>query len=402
MNNNPKEKVVAFVPIKFNSQRLENKNFLEFNGKPLCFWIFEKIKQIRGIDEIYVYCSNVNIVKYIPDNIIYKSRPCELDSDTTRGIDIYQSFAKEVNADIYLLVHCTSPLISITSISNGLEAVMSRNYDSSYSVVKHQTFAWYQNKPINYDLETVLPTQQMEPIYLETSAFYIFRKDILDLNRRIGFNPKIIELSKIESIDIDTYDDYLLAKIYIEMTKFDKNKILSEKDIILTEKIRNIKLIAFDFDGTISDGMINIDSDSNYVKNYYTQDGEMIDYISKHSEYNFIVGIISGNDLNFFKKKSKEWKLDFLKGNCKDKLKYLKKYLEQHNLSLENVAYMGDGLNDIEISKSVGLSASPANGNRKLLQIVDFISKFDGGKGAVKDFIELILERKNFITNIYC
>jgi len=398
MNNKEKQKIVAFVPIKFNSKRLENKNFLDLNGKPLCFWIFEKIKKINEIDEIYVYCSNLNIIKYIPDGIIFKARPIELDSDTTHGIEIYQSFAREVFADIYLLIHCTSPLIEINSISNGLNSVMSGNYDSSYSVVKHQTFAWYQNKPINYNLDNVLPTQEMEPIYLETSAFYIFRKDILDLNRRIGFNPKIIEVSKIESIDIDTYDDYLLAKMYFKLSK---NNISNKRDFILSQKIRNIKLIAFDFDGTISDGMINIDSKSKYIKNYYTQDGEMINYISKNRKLNFIVGIISGNNLKFFKKKSKEWELDFLEGDCKDKLKFLKNYLNKNNLSLENVAYMGDGLNDIEICKSVGLSGAPANGNQNLLEIVDFISKFDGGKGAVKEFIELIVKGKNTITNIY-
>lgn len=381
-----KPKVVAFVPIKFQSQRLENKNFLELEGQPLCYWIFEKLKAIPTIDEIYVYCSNPEITKHIPKNIIYKQRSRELDSDKTRGMEIYQSFAKDIDADIYLLAHCTSPLIEATSISQGLESVISGEHDSSYSVIRHQTFAWYRNQPINYQLEKVLPTQEMEPIYLETSAFYIYTKDVLKMNRRIGFNPKVIELSKVEAVDIDTYDDYLLTKAYLTIQKEQAKKI-NEKLLPLSK----IKLIALDFDGTISDGMINIDSNSKYIKNYYTQDGEMINYLSNNG---FIVGIISGNDLKFFQKKAKQWKLNFLMGNCKNKLNFLKHLLKKHNLSLENVAYMGDGLNDIEISKVVGVSASPSNGDESLREIVDFVSQYSGGKGAVKEFLKMILDAR--------
>ena len=61
-------KIVAFVPIKFYSQRLENKNFLLLDNKPLCSHIFDTLNKVERIDEIYVYCSNSNIMNCIPMN----------------------------------------------------------------------------------------------------------------------------------------------------------------------------------------------------------------------------------------------------------------------------------------------------------------------------------------------
>jgi CMP-N-acetylneuraminic acid synthetase len=77
-----------------------------------------------------------------------------------------------------------------------------------------QTFAWYKGKPINYDLENVPRTQDMEPVFVETSAYFIFKKEIwTKYGRRIGFNPYIQEVGEIESVDIDTMEDLRFAQI---------------------------------------------------------------------------------------------------------------------------------------------------------------------------------------------
>lgn len=86
------------------------------------------------------------------------------------------------------------------------------NYDSSFSCSKIQTFCWFKNRPLNYDFKNVVKTQDIEPVFWETSAFYIFKSDILIKHgRRIGFNPYFVETNRIESIDIDDIEDYNLA-----------------------------------------------------------------------------------------------------------------------------------------------------------------------------------------------
>ena len=207
-------KTVAFVPIKLNSQRLPHKNILELAGKPLCWHICNTLLNVAEIDEIYVYCSNDDVKQYLPNGIIYLRRPKSLDENHVKGFDIYDSFIKKIDADVYVLAHTTSPFIRAASIANALQHVKSGEYDSAFSAEKIQTFAWYNSKPINYNLNDVPRTQDMEPIWVETSAFYIFRKELFTQNRRrIGFKPFIQETSGIEAIDIDEKKDFDLAEI---------------------------------------------------------------------------------------------------------------------------------------------------------------------------------------------
>ena len=99
-----------------------------------------------------------------------------------------------------------------------MEQVLNQDYDSAFSAERVQTFAWYQGKPINYDLNDVPRTQDMEPIWVETSAFFIFGKELFTkYNRRIGFHPFIQEVSGMEAVDIDERQDYEMALKLVEM-----------------------------------------------------------------------------------------------------------------------------------------------------------------------------------------
>ena len=205
-------KTVALVPIKLNSQRLPHKNILPIAGHPLCWHIVNSLLNVKQIDEVYVYCSDESVIQYLPEGAIFKKRDKRLDGDTIKGFDIYRSFINEVPADVYVLAHTTSPFIKTSSIEIALSHVLSGENDSAFSAERIQTFAWYKGKPINYDLNDVPRTQDMEPIWVETSAFFIFRKEIFtEYNRRIGFSPFIQEVSGIEAVDIDEKKDYEMA-----------------------------------------------------------------------------------------------------------------------------------------------------------------------------------------------
>ncbi|MDE6568450.1 MAG: acylneuraminate cytidylyltransferase family protein [Lachnospiraceae bacterium] len=211
-------KVVAFVPIKLNSQRLPNKNILPIGGHPLCWHIVNTLLQVMDIDEVYVYCSDDAVIQYLPEGANFKQRDKRLDGDLIKGFEIYESFVNEVDADIYVLAHTTSPFIKAESIGKALSYVIDGDNDSAFSAERIQTFAWYQGEPINYDLNDVPRTQDMEPIWIETSAFFIFRKEMFtEHHRRIGFHPYIQEVSGLEAIDIDERKDYELALKLFEM-----------------------------------------------------------------------------------------------------------------------------------------------------------------------------------------
>lgn len=218
-------KIVAVVPMKLNNSRLPQKNTKPFtNGKPLCTYILDTLLQVKGIDKIYVYCSNPEIQKYLPDEVEYLKRSAELDLDTTKMNEVLQSFAQDVDADVYLMTHTTAPFIKKESIQKGLQAVVSGKYDSAFSAKKVQDFLWKDNKPFNYELDNIPRTQDLEILYEETSGFYIYRKDIINKKyRRIGDDPCIVEVGEIEAIDIDEMEDFVIADaVYNYMQRREK------------------------------------------------------------------------------------------------------------------------------------------------------------------------------------
>lgn len=210
-------KTVALVPIKLCSQRLPYKNILPIAGHPLCWHLCTSLVRAKGIDEVYVYCSDPAIQEYLPEGVTFMERAKWLDGDLVKGFDIYRSFIQEVDADVYVLAHVTSPFIKVSSIENALSHILLGENDSAFSAEKVQTFAWYMGRPINYDINDVPRTQDIEPIWVETSAFFMFKKEIFtENNRRIGFKPYIQEVSGIEAIDIDEKKDYDLACLMVE------------------------------------------------------------------------------------------------------------------------------------------------------------------------------------------
>ena len=205
-------KTVAFVPIKLNSQRLPHKNILPIADKPLCWYICNTLLSVPNIDEVYVYCSDDTVKQYVPDGVRYLKRPSYLDGDNIKGFDIYKEFISSIDSDIYVLAHTTSPFVKVSTLENALSMVINGKYDSAFSAQRVQTFSWFKGKPLNYDLNDVPRTQDIEPIWVETSAFYIFEKDIfIKHRRRIGFKPFVQEVFGVETIDIDEKSDYDFA-----------------------------------------------------------------------------------------------------------------------------------------------------------------------------------------------
>ena len=206
-------KTVAFVPIRLNSKRVVGKNLKMLGGKPLMCHILDTLTKVKAIDEVYVYCSQEEIIRYLPDGVKFLKRPDFLDRDETLGKEIYEEFTKTIDADIYVLAHTTSPFMKVETVEKALNKIINEGFDSAFSCEKIQTFTWYDGKPLNYDLKEIPRTQTIEPVYVETSAFFMFKRDIWKVHKqRIGFKPYLALVDKIEGVDIDWPEDFEFAE----------------------------------------------------------------------------------------------------------------------------------------------------------------------------------------------
>ena len=191
------------------------------NGRPTCDYIFETISEVETIDEKYVYCSDETIKSYIhpykEKGLKFLKRDSYLDGFQVKGLEIIEHFVKDVDADIYVLTHVTQPFTKSDSIKKALEKVVSGEYDSAFSAVTLQDYMWKDGKPLNYDMKNIVRTQDLEPIYMETGAFFIFKKEVFtELGQRIGNKPYIYEIDQFEAVDIDTAEDFRFAEAVAE------------------------------------------------------------------------------------------------------------------------------------------------------------------------------------------
>ena len=211
-----KEKVVSFIPIKLNNDRLPGKNLMPLNGRPLCDYVFDTICRVDGVDERYVYCSDKTIEEYIRPHagkgLRFLRRDTVLDRSETKGLEIIRAFVEVVDAEVYVLSHVTQPFSKPETIEVGLRKVLDEGYDSAFSAVKLQDYMWMDGKPLNYDPQDIVRTQDMNPIYMETGAFFIFRREVFKKQGRlIGEKPYICEVGQFEAIDIDTKEEFDFA-----------------------------------------------------------------------------------------------------------------------------------------------------------------------------------------------
>lgn len=210
-------RVVAVVPLKEYSQRFPGKNLAILGDKPLYELILESLNSVDEIDDIYIYSSS-SIFK-VPfqdktNKIIFKARSKDLDGDDVSMNQVLRAFLGDIEADTIILAHATSPFISPKTISICVKKVIGGEHDSALAAIKLNKFAVFGGTSLNFDRNQDLPPlQKIEPVVIEQGGLYVFKKsDFLTKNRRVGDRPHFQYINPKESIDIDTAEDFELAK----------------------------------------------------------------------------------------------------------------------------------------------------------------------------------------------
>jgi len=124
----------------------------------------------------------------------------------------------QIEGEHFLQTHSTNPLLSAATIDRAIECYFNglETHDSLFSVTRHQTrLYWQDGQPINHNPQELLPTQNLPPIYEENSNLYVFSRTSFfqNGNRRIGLRPQMFEIDKLEAIDIDEEQDFMLAEM---------------------------------------------------------------------------------------------------------------------------------------------------------------------------------------------
>lgn len=156
------------------------------------------------------------------------------------------------------------------------------------------------------------------------------------------------------------------------------------------------KLILTDIDGVWTDGGMFYDQTGNEWKKFNTSDSAGVLFCKK---LNIPIGIITGEETEIVKRRSEKLKMDYLYQGISDKLPIAQSICKELDISLDEVAYIGDDLGDMELLQHVGVSCAPNNSPDYVKEIVDFVTVKSGGEGAFREFVETIIG-KDRLKNI--
>ncbi len=219
MKPQAREKTVALVPMRHHSERVAGKNYRKLGGFPLYHHIVRTLLVCPSIDEVVIDTDSPVIAEDVQvtfPRVKTLNRPEHLRGDLVPMTEVLYHDMSQVEADCYLQTHSTNPFVKAETLERALNRWRAERhlYDSVFSVTRLQTRLWDSAfRPLNHNPWLLLRTQDLPPLYVENSCFYLFSAELMKSSRRrIGDRPLLFEMDPLEALDIDTEHDFLLAE----------------------------------------------------------------------------------------------------------------------------------------------------------------------------------------------
>ena len=376
--------VIAFIPARGGSKSIPEKNIKSFCGKPLIFWNLQEL-QNSNADNIVVATDSekikniVNSFNFSKVSVYDRSNENSQDISSTESVMLEYINSKSLSdTDTFMLVQATSPFTQKNHLNEGLE--LFEKHDAVLSCCESKRFSWRDGKSLNYDIYNRPRRQDFEGTLIENGAFYISSvSDIKKTKNRISGDIATYKMPEFTYTEIDEPEDWIVAESL--MKKF----ILKDK----TPDFSKIKIFLSDVDGVLTDAGMYYTENGDEFKKFCTYDGMGFQLLQKKG---IKVGILTTEDKELNRRRAKKLGLDFHSHGAKDKLQIVKDLCAKENVSLDEIAYIGDDVNCFELLSNAGVSACPMNAVSKIKSIPNIIQlQRNGGDGVVREFVELIL-----------
>lgn len=387
---------VAFIPVRGGSKSIPLKNIKPLCGKPLVYWTIKAACECKYIDTVYVSTDSETIKSTVEsfcteekgafNKTIVISRSQESASDTASTESAMLEFSSNYSFDNIVLIQATSPLLTANDINKGFEIYNSDCTDSVMSVVRQKRFRWEilsdgSARPTNYNVFNRPRRQDFDGDFVENGAFYITSKALLDSSHnRVSGCIKLAELPAETFFEIDEPSDWIIIEGLMKVRKATQHPVTK------------IKMFLTDCDGCLTDGGMYYTEKGDEIKKFCAYDGFGLRLLKENG---IIRGIVTGENRALNKARADKLNLEVYVPGCNDKLTAIKNIAAEYGIGLENIAYMGDDLNDLDVIRAVGLSFAPASAREVIRAEANIVTSAKGGEGAIREAAEYILNNRN-------
>lgn len=389
-------KTVAFIPVRGGSTSIPLKNIKPLCGKPLLYWTAAAADACSFIDEVVIATDSQAIAETARSLGLGKvrvvGRSAETATNTASTESAMLEFAEAEEFDVMVLIQATSPLLATSDLDEGFRQFAAEGVDSVLSVVEDKRFYWKPTggagadggslvaEPVNYDVFARPRRQDFDGCYMENGAFYISRReDVLASRNRVSGAIALAVMPPNTAFEIDEPEDWEIIEALLAR-QLDASD--DEPDF------SRVKMLLTDCDGCLTDAGMYYAEGGEELKKFNTRDGMAFKLLR---EGGIFTGIVTGENSQSALRRAQKLKADFTVIDCKDKLPEVKRICEQAGVSLAEVAYIGDDVNDIAVLKAVGCPCCPADAQPEARRAARYVSAAKGGEGVIRDVARKIL-----------
>jgi len=383
---------IGFIPLRKGSKGIKKKNSRKMVGRPLFTWVLAEAI-FSNLDEVYVYTDDEAIIAFVEreytwtNKVKVLSRSEESATDTASTESAMIEFAEKINYkfDIFCLLQATSPFTTRDDINASIDKVVNQGFDSALTVVNTHRFIWSkEGKPVNYDFKNRPRRQDFDGILIENGAVYATTKaSFKETQNRLGGKIATVNMPEESLLEIDSESDWVAVEQLL---------IQRQKQLKITDKITHVIL---DVDGVFTAGTITYNKDGEFSKEFDMRDGMGLEILREHGVE---VMVMTSEQSQLVAKRMEKLKIDNVYLGVKDKYALLHNILVESSLSIGNIAYIGDDVNDLTNICSVGWSLTPNNATDVVKANADVVLSKNSANGAIREACGFIINYNKRFT----
>lgn len=374
-------KISAAIPAKGSSSRVPAKNLQKVLGVPLFLWAANNLSRVLPRRDIYVDSDSQEILDLAKRHGFSTiQRPLELATNATNGHELMLWQAQNIQTDV--LIQHLPPMIFLRAetIQKGIELIKS-GYDSAFTLIENHFYRWDEDGPC-YNLRELPNSFTLPKVGIEGMGFYIARKNVLEEERirTCGkFAPIIIDT--FEAIDIDYPEDLEMATAIAR--GLPRNSEYT-RGISRYMKWDALRLVVLDVDGVMTDGGMFYTESGDQFKKFNTKDGIAIkQMVDAGIEVRFLS---SGTNVKLIGERARTLGVTTTYCGLEKKMKILRQWVEELQVKREEIAYIGDDINDLEAMALAGFVVCPSDATDEVRFRADVVLETAGGGGCIREF----------------
>ena len=406
-----KPEVLALIPARGGSKGIPRKNIRDFAGAPLIAYSIAAGLQAQHVTRVIVSTDDEEIAAVARQWGAETPflRPTELAQDDITDLPVFQqalAWLAEYEAyhpEFVVQLRPTSPIRPVGLIDDAIELLLTNpQADCVRGVVPsgQNPFKMWQIEPDSHQLKPLLslpnvkepynaPRQELPKTYWQTGHIDVIRTStILEKGSLTGDVILPILIDPRYTVDIDTPSDMVRYAGLMQDPELKPIDPLKSRRQFPSQP----KLLVMDFDGVFTDDTVITDQDGRESVICSRSDGFGLDMLRQHGKVHAM--ILSREENPVVSARARKLKLEVYQG-VQDKAQAIQQLIKERNLAQAEVIYIGNDLNDLPVLPYVGYFACPQDAHSEVIRRADLVLSKPGGRGAIRELIEIILRSKH-------